>query len=60
MIKRGEALECPACHVVLLKKWGCDFVKCTYCKTEICWITKGFRWGPNVSSESAFLYVPIL
>lgn len=47
MITRGEALECPACHVVLLKKWGCDWVKCSYCKTEICWVTKKCRWGPN-------------
>lgn len=40
MIQRGEALECPACQVILLKKWGCDWVRCT-CKTEICWVTRG-------------------
>ncbi|CAG7837166.1 unnamed protein product [Allacma fusca] len=53
MIQRGEALECPACHVVLLKKWGCDWVRCSYCKTEICWITKGFRWGPNGKGDTS-------
>jgi hypothetical protein len=35
--------------VILLKKWGCDWVRCTYCRTEICWVTKQLRWGPNVS-----------
>ena len=49
LIGKGEALHCPSCQVLLLKKWGCDWVRCTYCRTEICWVTKQLRWGPNVS-----------
>lgn len=46
LIKRGEALECPDCKSIITKKWGCDWIKCFACKTEICWVTRGRRWGP--------------
>lgn len=46
LISRGEALKCPECQAIITKKWGCDLVKCSACKTEICWVTKGRRWGP--------------
>ncbi|KAL4712823.1 hypothetical protein ACJJTC_011893 [Scirpophaga incertulas] len=46
LISRGEALQCPECNAVITKKWGCDWVKCSACKTEICWVTRGRRWGP--------------
>ena len=49
MVKKGEAMHCPQCKVILQKKDGCDWLKCSICKTEICWVTKGPRWGPNVS-----------
>jgi len=42
-------MHCPQCKVILQKKDGCDWLKCSICKTEICWVTKGPRWGPNVS-----------
>lgn len=45
MVDRGEALACPTCAVVLMKKWGCDWLVCSMCKTEICWVTRGPRWG---------------
>ena len=48
LIEKGEALNCPSCQVLLLKKWGCDWVRCTYCRTEICWVTRQLRWGPGV------------
>ena len=32
LIEKGEALNCPSCQVLLLKKWGCDWVRCTYCR----------------------------
>ncbi|XP_011872106.1 PREDICTED: uncharacterized protein LOC105564393 [Vollenhovia emeryi] len=47
MVERGEALACPTCAVVLMKKWGCDWLVCSMCKTEICWVTRGPRWGPG-------------
>ncbi|CAG4998302.1 unnamed protein product [Parnassius apollo] len=28
LIRRGEALECPECHAIITKKWGCDWVWC--------------------------------
>ncbi|KDR15364.1 RanBP-type and C3HC4-type zinc finger-containing protein 1 [Zootermopsis nevadensis] len=46
MVERGEAMNCPTCQVVLMKKWGCDWLRCSMCKTEICWVTRGPRWGP--------------
>ncbi|GLV42308.1 ariadne 1 [Carabus blaptoides fortunei] len=53
MIKRGEALACPTCQVVLLKKWGCDWLRCSMCKTEICWVTRGPRWGPAGKGDTS-------
>ncbi|XP_058057013.1 uncharacterized protein LOC131208326 [Anopheles bellator] len=45
MVEKGDALNCPTCQVIVMKKWGCDWLKCTMCKTEICWVTRGPRWG---------------
>ena len=56
LIATGEALNCPSCQVVLLKKWGCDWVRCSYCRTEICWVTKQLRWGPNVRTTDLCSY----
>lgn len=42
-------MHCPTCHIVVQKKDGCDWIRCTVCQTEICWVTKGPRWGPGVS-----------
>jgi len=53
LITTGEALNCPSCQVILLKKWGCDWVRCTYCRTEICWVTKQLRWGPNGKGDTS-------
>ena len=41
-------MNCPQCKVILQKKSGCDWMRCSMCKTEICWATKGPRWGPAV------------
>uniref|UniRef100_A0A8C8R5S0 RanBP-type and C3HC4-type zinc finger-containing protein 1 n=1 Tax=Pelusios castaneus TaxID=367368 RepID=A0A8C8R5S0_9SAUR len=46
MVQRGEAMYCPTCRIVVQKKDGCDWIRCTVCHTEICWVTKGPRWGP--------------
>ncbi|KAF6215403.1 hypothetical protein GE061_010155 [Apolygus lucorum] len=53
MVDRGEAMNCPTCQVVLMKKWGCDWLRCSMCKTEICWITRGPRWGPNGKGDTS-------
>ena len=52
MVKGGEAMRCPQCEIILLKKDGCDWMKCSMCRTEICWATRGPRWGPAVSHLS--------
>lgn len=49
MLQQGEAMHCPQCQIVVQKKDGCDWIRCTVCHTEICWVTKGPRWGPGVS-----------
>ncbi|XP_026757337.2 uncharacterized protein LOC113517020 [Galleria mellonella] len=53
LISRGEALECPECSAIITKKWGCDWVKCSACKTEICWVTRGRRWGPGGKGDTS-------
>uniref|UniRef100_A0ABD2VWZ1 RanBP-type and C3HC4-type zinc finger-containing protein 1 n=1 Tax=Trichogramma kaykai TaxID=54128 RepID=A0ABD2VWZ1_9HYME len=53
MVERGEALPCPTCAVVLMKKWGCDWLRCSMCKTEICWVTRGPRWGPRGKGDTS-------
>ncbi|XP_050425992.1 uncharacterized protein LOC126836536 [Adelges cooleyi] len=53
LIERGEAMECPGCATVLSKQQGCDWIKCAVCSTEICWATKGPRWGPNGKGDTS-------
>ncbi|KAI6655004.1 RanBP-type and C3HC4-type zinc finger-containing protein 1-like isoform X3 [Oopsacas minuta] len=53
MIKEGEAMKCPKCLVIIQKKLGCDWIRCTVCKTEICWATKGLRWGPKGKGDTS-------
>ncbi|KRT79982.1 Ubiquitin [Oryctes borbonicus] len=53
MVNKGEALTCPVCQVILMKKWGCDWIRCSMCKTEICWVTRGPRWGPSGKGDTS-------
>ncbi|XP_033924831.1 sharpin [Melopsittacus undulatus] len=46
LVQRGDAMHCPTCLIVVQKKDGCDWIRCAVCQTEICWVTKGPRWGP--------------
>ncbi|XP_043394851.1 sharpin isoform X1 [Chelonia mydas] len=46
LVQMGEAMHCPVCRIIVQKKDGCDWIRCTVCQTEICWVTKGPRWGP--------------
>ncbi|XP_037831134.1 ranBP-type and C3HC4-type zinc finger-containing protein 1 isoform X1 [Kryptolebias marmoratus] len=47
LLNNGEAMKCPRCDIIVQKKDGCDWICCLMCKTEICWVTKQARWGPN-------------
>ncbi len=44
----GEAMHCPKCRIIITKKSGCDWLQCSVCRVEICWVTRGARWGPEV------------
>ncbi|XP_006881471.1 PREDICTED: ranBP-type and C3HC4-type zinc finger-containing protein 1 [Elephantulus edwardii] len=53
MLQQGEAMHCPQCQIVVQKKDGCDWIRCTLCRTEICWVTKGPRWGPGGPGDTS-------
>ncbi|XP_061486838.1 ranBP-type and C3HC4-type zinc finger-containing protein 1 isoform X2 [Rhineura floridana] len=53
MVEKGEAMHCPTCKIIVQKKDGCDWIRCTVCHTEICWVTKGPRWGPAGSGDTS-------
>lgn len=53
MVQEGQAMHCPQCQVIVMKKWGCDWLKCSVCHKEICWVTKGPRWGPNGKGDTS-------
>ncbi|XP_041671645.1 ranBP-type and C3HC4-type zinc finger-containing protein 1 [Cheilinus undulatus] len=53
MLQNGEAMKCPRCDVIVQKKDGCDWICCLMCKTEICWVTKQARWGPNGNGDTS-------
>ncbi|XP_023581282.1 ranBP-type and C3HC4-type zinc finger-containing protein 1 isoform X6 [Trichechus manatus latirostris] len=53
MLQQGEAMHCPQCQIVVQKKDGCDWIRCTLCHTEICWVTKGPRWGPGGPGDTS-------
>ncbi|CAL9704979.1 unnamed protein product [Knipowitschia caucasica] len=53
MLKNGEAMKCPRCDIIVQKKDGCDWICCVMCKTEICWVTKQARWGPNGRGDTS-------
>jgi len=57
-VANGEAMYCPNknCGLIIQKKNGCDWIRCS-CRTEICWVTKGPRWGPKV--REALKYVSV-
>lgn len=52
MLKSGDALNCPKCNIIIQKKVGCDWIRCSMCKEEICWVTKGPRWGPKGAGDT--------
>ncbi|XP_009469628.1 PREDICTED: sharpin [Nipponia nippon] len=53
LVQIGEAMHCPTCLIIVQKKDGCDWIRCTVCQTEICWVTKGPRWGPGGPGDTS-------
>ncbi|XP_074646822.1 ranBP-type and C3HC4-type zinc finger-containing protein 1-like [Tubulanus polymorphus] len=51
LVKSGQAMFCPGCQILIQKKEGCDWLRCTMCKIEICWCTRGPRWGTNGNGD---------
>lgn len=56
LVNSGEAMHCPQCGIIVQKKEGCDWLRCTVCHTEICWVTRGPRWGPKVSNLDKMVF----
>lgn len=40
-------------QIVIMKRDGCDWVQCSMCRLEICWVTKQARWGPNGRGDTS-------
>ncbi|CAL8311543.1 unnamed protein product [Merluccius merluccius] len=53
LVQSGEAMHCPQCGIIVQKKEGCDWLRCTVCHTEICWVTRGPRWGPGGPGDNS-------
>ncbi|XP_042318190.1 sharpin isoform X2 [Sceloporus undulatus] len=53
LVQLGKAMHCPVCRIVVQKKGGCDWLRCPVCQTEICWVTKGPRWGPGGPGDTS-------
>ncbi|XP_030635796.1 ranBP-type and C3HC4-type zinc finger-containing protein 1 [Chanos chanos] len=53
LVRSGEAMHCPQCGIIVQKKEGCDWLRCTVCHTEICWVTRGPRWGPKGPGDTS-------
>ncbi|XP_019734926.1 ranBP-type and C3HC4-type zinc finger-containing protein 1 isoform X1 [Hippocampus comes] len=53
MLRSGKAMNCPQCDITIQKKDGCDWLRCSVCRTEICWVTKQARWGPNGRGDTS-------
>ena len=49
-------MNCPQCKVIVTKKIGCDWIRCSVCRTEMCWATKGPRWGPKVGGAAVLVH----
>ncbi|XP_019853548.1 PREDICTED: uncharacterized protein LOC109582922 [Amphimedon queenslandica] len=35
LLKDGSAIHCPSCTTVLVKKYGCNWIRCLICKMEL-------------------------
>ncbi|XP_029979191.1 ranBP-type and C3HC4-type zinc finger-containing protein 1 isoform X1 [Sphaeramia orbicularis] len=53
LVQSGEAMHCPQCGIIVQKRDGCDWLRCTVCQTEICWVTRGPRWGPKGPGDTS-------
>ena len=54
LTKEGSILKCPKCGVFIERyKGACQFVRCYFCKLDICWLTKQPRWGPKGKGDTS-------
>uniref|UniRef100_A0A8D8DMF6 RanBP-type and C3HC4-type zinc finger-containing protein 1 n=2 Tax=Culex pipiens TaxID=7175 RepID=A0A8D8DMF6_CULPI len=53
MLGNRQAMLCPGCKRLITKNGGCDFIRCIKCKFEICWPTRGPRWGPGGEGDES-------
>ncbi|XP_067940362.1 ranBP-type and C3HC4-type zinc finger-containing protein 1-like [Watersipora subatra] len=53
LLREHLAMHCPKCKIIIMKKTGCDWIQCSVCKTEICWVTRQARWGPKGRGDTS-------
>lgn len=54
LCKSGDIMKCPRCKILLQKRDGqCQYIRCFYCKMDICWLTRGPRWGPGGKGDTS-------
>jgi len=47
LVKSGDIMRCPRCKILVQRRDGmCQYIRCFFCKMDICWLTRGPRWGP--------------
>lgn len=51
MLQQGEAMRCPQCQIVVQKKDGCDWIRCTVCHTRDLLGHQGPTLGPRGESS---------
>ncbi|ESO02288.1 hypothetical protein HELRODRAFT_106565 [Helobdella robusta] len=52
-IREGIIMRCPNCSVVIEKMDGCDGLYCPKCNLQLCWATKGPRWGKKGRGDTS-------
>lgn len=40
-------------QVIIVKISGCEGISCSICRTDICWATRGPRWGPAGKGDTS-------
>lgn len=47
-------IDCPKCHVKILKSWGCDMMTCSHCRTNFDYKTGKVTYHGNHKNDEKF------
>ena len=50
-IAAKEAMYCCKCKLFIELSGGCYGIECPDCRSQLCVITQGYRWGPQVGER---------